>query len=125
MDQVNVLKALRSGAVREGHGPGHTALEQLMKTDGLMLTVLDFEDGSRTGWHSHPEADQFLYWISGDGAVGTDTELVRTEPGDLVKIPAGVRHWHGARRGRAAQHLSILSGRESSQWFGEDPEPVD
>ena len=125
MDRVNVIRAPRTGAVRDGHGAGHTPLEHLMKTDDLHLTVLDFVDGSRTGWHSHPEADQFLYWISGEGAVGFDGDVVRTEPGDLVSIPRGVRHWHGARRGTSAQHLSILSGKEAADWYDENPEPVD
>jgi quercetin dioxygenase-like cupin family protein len=125
MERKNVLEVPRSSAVRAGHGVGNTPLEQLMQTDILMLTVLDFKDGSRTGWHAHPDADQFLYWISGDGAVGIDDEVTSTRPGDLVKIPAGAKHWHGARRGKDAQHLSILSGKESSVWFDEDPDPVD
>ena len=44
-------------------------------------------------------------------------------PGDVVNIPAGVKHWHGAAADSWFQHLAIeVPGRDSrAEWL----EPVD
>jgi quercetin dioxygenase-like cupin family protein len=46
--------------------------------------------------------------LSGLGLVqleGAPTEEIR--PGDVVRIPPGVRHWHGASPKTAMQHIAI------------------
>ena len=55
-----------------------------------------FAPGARTAWHSHP-AGQILIVTAGTGRVqlwGQPIEEIRA--GDVVRIPAGVKHWHGA-----------------------------
>ena len=55
-----------------------------------------FEPGARTAWHSHPRG-QILIVTAGTGRVqrwGHPIEVIRQ--GDVVRIPAGARHWHGA-----------------------------
>src|SRR5436190_1653033 len=55
-----------------------------------------FAAGARTAWHSHP-AGQILIITRGTGRVqlwGQPTEEIRA--GDVVRIPAGIKHWHGA-----------------------------
>jgi len=44
--------------------------------------------------------------------VPTEQEEVRIEPGDVVLIPAGERHWHGAAAGMDMTHLAILTPGE-------------
>jgi 4-carboxymuconolactone decarboxylase len=54
-----------------------------------------FEPGARTAWHSHPRG-QILIVTAGTGRVqgwGGPVEEIRT--GDVVRIPAGQKHWHG------------------------------
>lgn len=50
-------------------------------------------------------------------------ELRRVCPGDVVNIPAGVKHWHGAARASWFQHLAIeVPGEDTrTEWC----EPVD
>ena len=45
------------------------------------------------------------------------------QPGDVVNIPAGVKHWHGAAADSWFQHLAIeVPGQDSrDEWL----EPVD
>jgi quercetin dioxygenase-like cupin family protein len=55
-----------------------------------------FEPGSRTAWHTHP-LGQTLCVLTGTGRVqswGGDIQLIRA--GDIVWIPPGEKHWHGA-----------------------------
>ena len=73
-----------------------------------------FEPGARTAWHTHP-LGQTLVVLSGVGRVqreGGPVEEIR--PGDVVSIPAGARHWHGASPTTAMSHIAIhesLDGR--------------
>ena len=66
-----------------------------------------FEPGARTAWHTHPRG-QTLVVTAGVGRVqieGGHIEEIR--PGDVVSIPPGRRHWHGASPTSAMTHLAI------------------
>jgi len=66
-----------------------------------------FEPGARTAWHTHPRG-QTLIVTAGVGRVqieGGPIEEIR--PGDVVWIPPGKRHWHGAFPTTAMTHLAI------------------
>jgi len=67
-----------------------------------------FEPGARTAWHSHP-LGQTLIVTSGVGRVqrwGDPVDEIRA--GDLVWIPAGQKHWHGASPTTAMTHIAIV-----------------
>jgi 4-carboxymuconolactone decarboxylase len=78
-----------------------------------------FEPGARTAWHSHP-LGQTLVVTSGVGRVqrwGDPVDEIR--PGDVVWIPPGQKHWHGASPTIGMSHLAIaerLDGR-SVDWM--------
>jgi quercetin dioxygenase-like cupin family protein len=66
-----------------------------------------FEPGSRTAWHTHP-LGQTLIVTSGCGLVqrwGGPIETIH--PGDVVWIPPGEKHWHGANVTTAMTHIAI------------------
>jgi len=72
---------------------------------GLSVT---FEPGARTAWHTHP-LGQTLIVTAGCGLVqhwGDPVEEIR--PGDVVWIPPGEKHWHGASPTTAMMHIAIL-----------------
>jgi 4-carboxymuconolactone decarboxylase len=78
-----------------------------------------FEPGARTAWHSHPRG-QILIVTDGTGRVqawGDPIEEIRA--GDVVQIPAGQKHWHGASPRSAMTHLAITEHRDGSrvQWM--------
>ena len=84
--------------------------------------TVTFEPGARTNWHTHPRG-QMLVITAGVGRVqrwGDPAEEVRA--GDVVRIPAGQKHWHGASPQVALTHLAISEHRDGSvvQWM----EPV-
>jgi len=66
-----------------------------------------FEPGARTAWHTHP-LGQTLVVTAGCGRVqrwGGPIEDIR--PGDVVSIPPGEKHWHGAAPTTAMTHIAI------------------
>src|SRR3954468_7386327 len=71
-----------------------------------------FEPGARTAWHTHP-AGQRLVVMTGLGwgrQGGGGTEEIR--PGDVVWIPPGVKHWHGATSTTAMSHIAVQEAIE-------------
>jgi quercetin dioxygenase-like cupin family protein len=74
----------------------------------LRVTAVTFRDGARNKPHRHT-TDQVLVVTHGRGIVATDAEELHVEPGDVVLISEGERHWHGAEPGADFTHLSILT----------------
>jgi len=73
-------------------------------TSGSYVT---FEPGARSAWHTHP-LGQTLIVTAGTGRVqrwGDPVEEIR--PGDVVWIPPGQKHWHGASPTTAMIHIAI------------------
>jgi quercetin dioxygenase-like cupin family protein len=83
---------------------------------GLSVT---FEPGARTAWHTHP-LGQTIIVTSGCGLAqcwGGPVEEIK--PGDVVWIPPGEKHWHGATPNTAMTHIAIqeeLEGR-TTDWL--------
>ena len=73
----------------------------------IVSTRVAFEPGARTAWHSHP-LGQTLYVISEIGwvqTVGAPAREIR--PGDVVWIPPGEKHWHGAGPTTVMMHVAM------------------
>jgi quercetin dioxygenase-like cupin family protein len=74
------------------------------RTSGAYVT---FEPGARSAWHTHP-LGQTLIVTAGSGLVqrwGNPIEEMRE--GDVVWIPPGQKHWHGASPKSAMTHIAI------------------
>jgi len=69
------------------------------------LVAVFFDPGARTRPHIH-KSDQVLYVVEGEGIVASERERRLIRPGDLVIIPAGEWHWHGATTTSPMCHLS-------------------
>lgn len=80
--------------------------------------TVTFAAGARTAWHIHPRG-QTLIVTEGLGRVQLWGEPAQTmRVGDVVRIPAGVKHWHGASPDQAMSHIAVqehLDGR-TVQW---------
>lgn len=78
-----------------------------------------FEAGARTAWHSHPRG-QVLIVTAGVGRAqrwGDAVQEIRT--GDVVRIPAGQKHWHGASPRASMTHIAISEHQNGTtvQWM--------
>ena len=92
----------------------------------VFIANVTFEPGCRNNWHIHRAKSgggQILVCVDGEGWYQEDGKPARSlKPGDVVAIPAGVKHWHGAKAGCWFSHLAVECPGEdtSSQWL----EPV-
>jgi 4-carboxymuconolactone decarboxylase len=85
------------------------------RASGALVT---FESGARTAWHIHP-LGQVLIVKAGTGRVqrwGDPVEEIRQ--GDVVWIPPGQKHWHGARRTVRGLTLRSSNSSTASPWNG-------
>ncbi|MBI1384879.1 MAG: cupin domain-containing protein [Rhizobiales bacterium] len=85
--------------------------------------LVTFAPGARTNWHTHP-LGQSLVIVSGRGRYQTWGEPVRELcQGDVVWIPPGEKHWHGAGIETQMAHIAIQEALDgvSVTWL----EPVD
>jgi quercetin dioxygenase-like cupin family protein len=71
-----------------------------------------FAPGARTHWHTHP-LGQTLVVLEGAGWVQEEGRPKETiQEGDVVWIPPGVKHWHGATAHTPMVHLAIQEAQE-------------
>ncbi len=87
--------------------------------DGLDIVLVRFGPGARTYLHSH-DVVQVLHCLEGRGVLATEHERHEVGPGDVVHVPAGEMHWHGASADSAFVHLSIRPPG-GSRWTKTDP----
>jgi quercetin dioxygenase-like cupin family protein len=109
------MEITRNGSRPSGKGPaayftGAVRVDPLFgppepaRASGSSVT---FEPGARTAWHAHPLGQTLIVTV-GCGRVqreGGPIEEIR--PGDVVWIPPGVKHWHGAAPTTAMTHIAI------------------
>jgi quercetin dioxygenase-like cupin family protein len=71
-------------------------LFQAHESAGAVGTSVTFEPGARTAWHTHPLGQTLI--VTADCGLaqrgGGPAEEIR--PGDVVWLPPGEKHWHGA-----------------------------
>ena len=89
---------------------------------GLFLANVTFEPGCRNNWHIHHAKQgggQVLICVDGEGWYQEEGRAPQSlKPGDIVEIPAGVKHWHGAKQHSWFSHLAFeIPGTETSnEW---------
>lgn len=99
----------------------------MLSTEQVGVGNVTFEPGCRNNWHIHHAekgGGQMLLVTAGEGWYQEfGKEAKKLEPGDVVHIPAGVKHWHGATKDSWFQHLAIEVPGENckTEWC----EPVD
>jgi quercetin dioxygenase-like cupin family protein len=85
----------------------------------LRATLVRFDPGARTAWHTHP-LGQTLYVVYGRGRAQTEGgPMIELKPGDTVWIPPGERHWHGAAPDTAMSHIAMQEALDgtSVEWL--------
>ena len=80
-------------------------------TDGeqtvLPCNNVTFEPGCRNNWHIHHGARQILICVSGRGWYQEwGRPAIALKAGDIIDIPEGVKHWHGAQKDSWFQHIA-------------------
>ena len=70
--------------------------------------AVNFSKGSRNKFHAHT-SDQVLIITAGIGIVADAKAEREVTVGDVIHIPAGEKHWHGARKESYMSHITITS----------------
>lgn len=89
----------------------------------VFIANVTFEPGCRNNWHIHHAKSgggQLLLCIDGEGWYQEEgKEAQSLMPGDVVTIPAGVKHWHGAKKDSWFSHLAVECPGEntSNEWL--------
>ena len=97
-----------------------------LSTKQAPIYNVTFEPGCRNNWHIHHAENgggQILVCVGGRGYYQAwGEEPIAMAPGDVVNIPAEVKHWHGAAPDSWFSHLAIEVPGEnaSNEWL----EPV-
>ncbi len=92
----------------------------------VFIANVTFEPGCRNNWHIHHAkkgGGQLLVCVDGEGWYQEEGKPAQSlKPGDVVTIPAEVKHWHGAKKDCWFSHLAVeVPGEEpSNEWL----EPV-
>src|SRR4051794_31824959 len=113
--QPQAITVTRKGSQPSTQGPvenftGSVLVDPLFpaaepsRVSGALVT---FEPGARAAWHTHP-LGQVLIVTSGTGLVqqwgGAAQEI---QEGDVVRIPPGQKHWHGATSKTRMSHIAL------------------
>jgi quercetin dioxygenase-like cupin family protein len=117
----------RIGSQPSGNGPaeyftGTVRIDPLFEAPDparVFVASVTFEPSARTAWHTHP-LGQTLIVTAGCGLAqswGGQIETIR--PGDVIWIPPGEKHWHGAAPTTAMTHIAIVEGLDgqSADWL--------
>jgi len=87
-------------------GPNVTRQSLLPESKDLRIGIINFGKGIRNKFHSH-DGDQVLIITAGTGTVATEGAKKTVTVGDIVLIPAGEKHWHGANEDSEFSHIVI------------------
>lgn len=97
-----------------------------LTSEGVSIANVTFEPGCRNNWHIHHATrggGQILLATAGSGWYQAEGEApVSLEPGVVVVVPAGQKHWHGAKADSWFTHLAVAVPGEDTrnEWL----EPV-
>lgn len=101
---------------------GNSYLKPLAKTENIFLANVTFEPKCRNNWHIHKAekgGGQILICVEGEGWYQEEgKEPQSLKPGDVVTIPANVKHWHGAKKDSWFSHIAVEVPGEntSNEW---------
>ena len=123
------LSAFKIGSKNDAYAQyfdGQSYLNML-SSEQVIIANVTFEPACRNHWHIHHAekgGGQILIVVAGRGWYQEYGKPARElKPGDVVNIPANVKHWHGAAKDSWFQHLAVeVAGEKTStEWC----EPVD
>lgn len=103
---------------------GNSYLNPLTKIgeSAVFLANVTFEPKCRNNWHIHrstKDGGQILICVDGLGLYQeAGKPIQKLHPGDVVVIPANVKHWHGATADSWFSHIAIEVPGEntSTEW---------
>lgn len=106
MSSVAKTKAEMSGGLMTGTQVWAQNVLDADDSSDFTFGIRAFDSGARTKFHKH-SGDQILIITDGTGSVGTESETLIVVEGDVIIIPAGENHFHGAPDATSMAHITI------------------
>lgn len=107
MEQITLIFPAENIASSESN-TGEVHLSILKDGGNSMITNFCFLPGSRNFWHYHPNAEQTLLVLDGEGYYQEEGEAKRViKKGDVIVSKANVRHWNGATPDKALVCMTV------------------
>lgn len=107
MEQITLIFPAENIASSESN-TGEVHLSILKDGDNSMITNFCFLPGSRNFWHYHPNAEQTLLVLDGEGYYQEEGEAKRViKKGDVIVSKANVHHWNGATPDKALVCMTV------------------
>ncbi len=75
-------------------------------SEDIEIIAVNFSKGAKNKFHAHAN-DQVLIVTAGKGIVATEAQHRIVEAGDVIHIPAGEKHWHGATQDSEFSHIHV------------------
>ena len=107
MEQNKLIFPAENVASSESNN-GEVHLSILKDSGNTMITNFCFSPGSRNFWHYHPNAEQTLLVLDGEGYYQEEGKEKRViKKGDVIVSKANVRHWNGATSDKALVCMTV------------------
>ena len=87
-------------------GPDVTRQDLAPDSREFKVNMVNFGKGVRNKFHAH-DGEQILIVITGEGIVATESEERTVSQGDVIFIPPGETHWHGATSHVEFSHIFV------------------
>ena len=120
LDKISIFPIGEKNDAYAQYFIGQSYLAPLAKQGGVGAANVTFEPGCRNNWHIHHKGGQILLVTTGRGYYQEWGQPARElHPGDVVSIPAEVKHWHGAAKDSWFAHIAIEGPAEgaSNEWL--------
>ena len=115
MSQVPIIEAEMTGGLMTGNQVYRQPILETGESSNFNFSIVKFSAGSRNKFHKHSGA-QLLIVTEGTGTVANDNESLTVTEGDVILIPAGENHWHGAPDATSMAHITVtVKGSQTEQ----------
>ena len=121
------MEIKRIGSQPSNRGPadwftGAVRIDPLVQAPAPARVVsasVTFEPGARTAWHTHPLGQTLIVTAGCGWAQRWGEAIEEIRPGDVVWIPPGEKHWHGAAPTTGMTHIAIQEQLEGKavEWM--------
>jgi quercetin dioxygenase-like cupin family protein len=113
--QSTAITIARSGSQSPTPGPAEyftgtvrvQPLFQPTEPSRVAGASVTFEPGARTAWHTHPVGQRLIVMAGAGWVQQWGGPIEDITPGDVVWIPPGQKHWHGATATSQMTHIAL------------------
>lgn len=122
---ITEVGSLEEWANLQGVAPGKEFVDEQLSSEFVGLSVNSTPPGGESPfWHTHTQVEEIYVFLTGQGEMALDEEVIPVRAGTIVRVPTGV--WRALRclptSEQDMQWLCLRGGGESLATIGQDGE---